>query len=242
MKTILIFDLADVLIEGFDSFVKALSKRLSLPVTDVILGVGGAILVALTEGRISEVTYWQCVLERTHWPITMEELSARVRRIFRQPMPGMPELILSLRRHRLVLFSDQAREWWEDIAVTHAFIQVFEQRFLSFTWDRRSGRSERSSGCWQNSEPCLTTTSSSMICSGRWSGRKAWESAGIASPRRQRSGRSWHKRACGPSRRRPANKAPHLRPTAYARTSRRLQRPRGFPVISSCPFSLAWSR
>src|SRR5215510_9850465 len=145
MKTILIFDLADVLIEGFDSFVKALSKRLSLPVTDVILGVGGAPLVALTEGRISEVTYWQCILERTHWPITIEELSARVRRIFRQPMPGMPELILSLRRHRLVLFSDQAREWWKDIAATHAFIRVFEQRFLAFDM----GQTKRLVGTFQ---------------------------------------------------------------------------------------------
>jgi hypothetical protein len=41
MKTILIFDLADVLIEGFDSFVKALSKQLSLPAPDVVRGVGG---------------------------------------------------------------------------------------------------------------------------------------------------------------------------------------------------------
>jgi putative hydrolase of the HAD superfamily len=44
----------------------------------------------------------------------------------------MPELLTSLRRHRLVLFSDQAREWWEDIEATHTFIQVFDQRFLSF--------------------------------------------------------------------------------------------------------------
>jgi HAD superfamily hydrolase (TIGR01509 family) len=145
MKTILIFDLADVLIEGFDSFVKALSTRLSLPATDVIPGVGGAPLVALTEGRISEASYWQCVLERTHWPITTQELSAGVRRIFRQPVPGKPELVLSLRRHRLVLFSDQAREWWEDIAVTHAFIRVFEQRFLSFDM----GQTKRHVGTFQ---------------------------------------------------------------------------------------------
>jgi hypothetical protein len=109
----------------------------------VIPGVGGAPLVALTEGRISEATYWQCVLERTHWPITVQELSAGVRHIFRQPMPGMPELVLSLRRHRLVLFSDQAREWWEDIAVTHAFIRVFEQLFE--VWQRFTGNLATSS-------------------------------------------------------------------------------------------------
>jgi HAD superfamily hydrolase (TIGR01509 family) len=132
MKTILIFDLADVLIEGFSRFVVSLSQRLGRQVPDVIAGLGGTPLVALTEGRIAETTYWQSVLERTHWPITVQELGAGVRDTFRQPVPGMPELLMSLRQHRLVLFSDQAREWWEEIAATHAFLQVFEQRFLSF--------------------------------------------------------------------------------------------------------------
>jgi HAD superfamily hydrolase (TIGR01509 family) len=132
MKKILIFDLADVLIEGFYSFVESLATRLSLAATDVISGLGGTLLVALREGRISEATYWQCVLERTHWPITEHELGAGVRHTFRQPVPGMPELLMSLRRHRLVLFSDQAREWWEDVKVTHAFLPLFERRFLSF--------------------------------------------------------------------------------------------------------------
>jgi putative hydrolase of the HAD superfamily len=132
MQKILIFDLADVLIEGFYSFVASLSQRLARQATDVIAGLGGEPLVALTEGRIAETTYWQSVLERTHWPITVQELGAGVRDTFRQPVPGMPELLMSLRQHRLVLFSDQAREWWEDIATTHAFLRFFERRFLSF--------------------------------------------------------------------------------------------------------------
>jgi FMN phosphatase YigB (HAD superfamily) len=38
---------------------------------------------------------------------------------------------MSLRQPRLVLFSDLAREWWEDIEATHTCIQVFDQRCLS---------------------------------------------------------------------------------------------------------------
>jgi HAD superfamily hydrolase (TIGR01509 family) len=132
MKNILIFDLADVLIEGFHSFVASLSQRFSREATDVITGLGGEPLVALTEGRIAETTFWQLILERTHWSITGQELGAGVRDTFRQPVPGMPELLMSLRQHRLVLFSDQAREWWEDIEATHGFLQFFERRFLSF--------------------------------------------------------------------------------------------------------------
>jgi len=145
MTKILIFDLADVLIEGFYSFVEALSKRLNLVATDVIPGLGGEPLVALTEGRISEATYWQCVLGRTQWPITVHELSAGVRHTFRQPVPGMLELLMSLRQHRLVLFSDQAREWWEDIEATHTFLRLFERRFLSFD----VGQTKRHVGTFQ---------------------------------------------------------------------------------------------
>jgi putative hydrolase of the HAD superfamily len=131
MKNILIFDLFDTLIEGLSHFTEELSTRLTLATSDVIAGLGGEPLVALTEGRISEATYWQHVLERTHWPITVPELRAGVRHTFRKAVPGMPELLMSLRQHRLVLFSDQAREWWEEIEATHAFIHVFERRFLS---------------------------------------------------------------------------------------------------------------
>jgi hypothetical protein len=57
MKKILIFDLADMLIEGLYSFVDSLSKRLHVATPDVIPGLGGEPLVAFTEGKISEATY-----------------------------------------------------------------------------------------------------------------------------------------------------------------------------------------
>ena len=145
MKKILIVDLFDTLIRGFSHFTEALSTRLNLETSAIMPGLGGELLVAFTEGKLSEATYWQCVLERTQWPITVPELRAAVRRTFRNPVPGMPELLMSLRQHRLVLFSDQAREWWEDIAASHAFIHVFDQRFLSFDM----GQTKRHVGTFQ---------------------------------------------------------------------------------------------
>jgi HAD superfamily hydrolase (TIGR01509 family) len=145
MKKILIFDLSDTLIEGLSHFTEVLATRLNLATSEISAGLRSEPLVALTEGRISEATYWQGVLERTHWPITVQELRAGVRHTFRKAVPGMPELLTSLRRHCLVLFSDQAREWWEDIEATHAFIQVFDQRFLSFDM----GQTKRHVGTFQ---------------------------------------------------------------------------------------------
>jgi hypothetical protein len=47
-------------------------------------------------------------------------------------MPGMPEWLTSLRQPRLVLFSDQARQSWEDIAATPMRIHGFDQGCLSY--------------------------------------------------------------------------------------------------------------
>jgi glucose-1-phosphatase len=133
MKNVLIFDLSEVLIEGLYGVVESLAKRLRIPQSDVLPGLGGEPLVALLEGRVSESTYWQLVRERTQWGIADDALSAMVRDTFRRPVPGMPELLASLRGHRLVLLSDHAQAWWEYIEATHPFLQWFERRFLSFS-------------------------------------------------------------------------------------------------------------
>lgn len=132
VQRVLIFDLAEVLIEGLYGVVEPLAHRLDMPQHDVIPGLGGEPLVALLEGRISESAYWQRVRERTQWDIAEAVLRAVVRDAFQRPVPGMPELLASLRGHRLVLLSDHAQEWWEYIEATHPFLQMFEQRFLSF--------------------------------------------------------------------------------------------------------------
>jgi len=135
MKTILIFDLADTLVTGFSRFVEALSPRLNVPGPDVLSGLGGEPLVALMEGRIAEATYWQQVLAKTHWPLSVATLSALLREVWRRPVPGMPELLGALHAYRRVLLADQAREWMEDLGAMHPFLGCFDRRFLS--WEMR---------------------------------------------------------------------------------------------------------
>jgi HAD superfamily hydrolase (TIGR01509 family) len=132
MTTILIFDLGDVLVEGFSRVAAVLAQRLNRAVTDIMPALGGEPLVSLTEGRLAEATYWQQVLDRARWPMTVAALEALVREIFRRPVPGMPELLTALRAHRLMLLSDQGREWMAYLDATHPFLGLFERRFLSF--------------------------------------------------------------------------------------------------------------
>jgi hypothetical protein len=98
MKRVLIFDLSEVLIEGLYGVVESLADRLDISASDVMPGLGGQPLVALLEGRVSESAYWQRVREQTQWGITEAALRAIVRDAFRRPLPGMPELLVSLPR------------------------------------------------------------------------------------------------------------------------------------------------
>jgi HAD superfamily hydrolase (TIGR01509 family) len=132
MKTILIFDLADTLVAGFARFVEVLSPRLNVLDTDVLSGLGGEPLVALMEGRIAETTYWQQVLVKTQWPLSVATLRGLLREIWRQPVSGMPELLGALHAYRRVLLADQAREWMEDLDTMHPFLRGFDRRFLSW--------------------------------------------------------------------------------------------------------------
>jgi HAD superfamily hydrolase (TIGR01509 family) len=132
MTAILIFDLGDVLVEGFSRMAAVLAQRLNRMVPDIMPALGGEPLVSLTEGRLAEATYWQPVLERGRWPMTVAALEALVREIFRRPVPGMPELLTALRAHRLMLLSDQGRAWMAYLDATHPFLGLFERRFLSF--------------------------------------------------------------------------------------------------------------
>ena len=72
MTKILIFDLGDVLVEGFSRVAAVLAQRLNRAVTHIRPALGGEPLVSLTEGRLAEATYWQQVLDRARWPMTVE--------------------------------------------------------------------------------------------------------------------------------------------------------------------------
>lgn len=142
MSPILIFDLSEVLIEGLYGVVQPLADRLCIPREQVMPGLGGDLWLAFMEGSISEEMYWQQVLERTQWPISVAELHAEVRRAFRRPIPGMPALLASLRQCRRVLLSDHGKEWWAEIEATHHFLQRFERRFFSFEMGRTKQQAE----------------------------------------------------------------------------------------------------
>ena len=131
--TTLIFDLSEVLIAGLVGIEHALSLRLALPAEDILAEFGGDLLTEICRGQISEEVYLANILERTGWPVTVQELQGIIRENFRVRVAGMEEMVMSLAgRYELVLLSDHAAEWIAAIEPMHPFLSVFRHRFYSF--------------------------------------------------------------------------------------------------------------
>jgi HAD superfamily hydrolase (TIGR01509 family) len=131
-RRVLIFDLSEVLVGGLFGVVAPLAGRLGMPQDAVSGALGGEAWLAFMEGRCDENGYWRSVLDQTGWAIPAPELAALAREAFREPVPGMPELLSRLAGHRLVLLSDHGREWMDFIRQSHPFLECISRRFLSY--------------------------------------------------------------------------------------------------------------
>ena len=131
--TTLIFDLSEVLIAGLVGIEHTLSQRMGLPAEDILAEFGGELLADICCGQISEEDYLASILERTEWPVTLQELQGIIRENFRGCVAGMQELVTSLvEKYELVLLSDHAKEWIAVIQPMHPFLSVFKYQLYSF--------------------------------------------------------------------------------------------------------------
>lgn len=108
-KTI-IFDLSDVLIKGLVGSENHLSEySKEIKATDFFMSE----LDDFFLGKISEEEYWQSVLRKNKWELSIDNLKKAVRKNFEE-IEGTREIIEKLRkRYKLGLLSIHTREWVE---------------------------------------------------------------------------------------------------------------------------------
>jgi len=110
---------------------------LALPAQDILREFGGEQLAEICRGQISEEAYLASILERTEWPVTVQEIKAVIRENFRERVAGMEDLVTSLaEKYELVLLSDHAAEWIAAIQPMHPFLSVFKRQFYSFQFQK----------------------------------------------------------------------------------------------------------
>lgn len=131
MINTIIFDLSDVYLRGVSGSGKYLEKILGNKITDDDLLF--AELDQLFLGEITEDEYWQLVVKRNSWTISINELKNAARKNFKQ-IRGMRKIIekLRLNGYKLGLLSNHVKEWVEYCELTFDYRQLFHHVVYSY--------------------------------------------------------------------------------------------------------------
>ena len=84
MITTIIFDLAEVLLKGTKGIGYLLGPMLNLPPEQVFPLLKGPELESLFHGQLSEEEYWQKILHKNQWKLSIEQLKEVVRKNFQE--------------------------------------------------------------------------------------------------------------------------------------------------------------
>lgn len=132
IKTI-IFDLAEVCLQGLVGVDAVISKETGVKEEKVIKYLRGEKLYSLFKGDLSEDDYWNIVLREGGFNHPVSFFKETVRANFTE-IPGTREILEKLKKkgYQLILLSDHTKEWIGDIESKFPFLDIFEYKCYSF--------------------------------------------------------------------------------------------------------------
>lgn len=133
MINTIIFDLAEVFLQGLWGVQNSLSKVLGEEPHIIWEKIKGSELKLLMEGRISEEEFWSSIVKRNDWPINNGSLKKLVRENFRE-LDGTRNIIKKLKSngYKLGLLSDHSREWIDYCDKKFDYHNLFHSTQYSF--------------------------------------------------------------------------------------------------------------
>jgi FMN phosphatase YigB (HAD superfamily) len=131
MITTIIFDLSEVYLNGLLGVEKYLEETLGIPISNADLFVPE--LEQLFHGEITEEAYWQALIAKHSWSLSVADLKVAVRNNFRE-IKGTREIIESLKKngYRLGLLSIHAKEWIVHCEKEFDYHRLFDSFMYSF--------------------------------------------------------------------------------------------------------------
>lgn len=130
MINTIIFDLSDVLINGLTGSEKYLKKfNKSIAVTDFYIKQIDDFFV----GKISEEEYWQAVVKKHQWEVSIDILKKAVRDNFKE-IRGTRAIIQTLKtkKYKLGLLSIHTKEWVEYCEEKYKYHNLFDSMSYSY--------------------------------------------------------------------------------------------------------------
>jgi len=132
IKTI-IFDLAEVYLTGLLGLENSLEPLLEESAEEIHKEFHNKELILLFFGRISEIEYWESLINQNNWNIKIPTLKKLVRENFTE-IEGTRKIIEELKTHdfKLGLLSDHAKEWIEFCEKKYNYHKLFNEVVYSF--------------------------------------------------------------------------------------------------------------
>ncbi len=131
----ILFDLSEVIISGYYGMELLMEKKYNISAEEFIDQKQKSLNIFLDamRGKMTEEQYWQELLKRTNWNITIKDLKTTIRENLNQPIKGTLEIVKSLKgRYRLILLSDHVKEWMNFIKGENKDIRIFDQMIFSY--------------------------------------------------------------------------------------------------------------
>lgn len=128
-------DLSEVIMQGYMGVGQELSPILNIPVEEIELEKtkNFPLFIKLMEGKLNEDEYIKKFLEITKWNISIEDFKNVVRKVLKKKIPGTIEILKELKNHyKLVLLSDNVREWVDYILKVNKDLEIFDYKFFSY--------------------------------------------------------------------------------------------------------------
>lgn len=131
-----VFDLAEVYLQGFFGIEERLESIVGSSEKVIAEKVRGEPLVLLFKGRITEEEYWNRVKKRGGWKVDIEQFKKAVRENFVE-INGTREIleVLSDGDYKLSLISDHVKEWIEFCEEKFDYHKLFDEIVYSFEDD-----------------------------------------------------------------------------------------------------------
>lgn len=128
-------DLSEVIMQGYMGVGQELSPILNIPVEEIELEKtkNFPLFIKLMEGKLSEDEYIKKFLEITKWNISIEDFKNVVRKVLKKKIPGTIDILKEFKKHyKLVLLSDNVREWVDYILKVNKDLKIFDYKFFSY--------------------------------------------------------------------------------------------------------------
>lgn len=130
MITTIIFDIGEVYLQLLVGSAKYIQQKTDALVSETYFYEK---FDPLMLGQITEDEYWEAMIKKNSWNISIEDLKESVRKNFKE-VRGTRKIIEELRQkgYKLALLSNHVKEWVEYCELTYNYHKLFHKAIYSY--------------------------------------------------------------------------------------------------------------